>query len=73
MREIENKEQKNANIKASMKETLNRRKSQFCRVYELKIQKNRLSAKQKKQLKMIFIEAKWIYNDILNWIIKFKN
>ena len=41
MREIENREQKNANIKASMKETLNRRKSQFCRVYELKIQKNR--------------------------------
>ena len=67
MREIENREQKNANIKASMKETLNRRKSQFCRVYELKIQKNRLSTKQKEQLKMIFIEAKWIYNDILNW------
>lgn len=67
MRVIENKEQKNANIKVSMKETLKRRKSQFCRVYELKIQKNRLSRLQKEQLKMIFIEAKWIYNDILNW------
>ena len=67
MRQIADKNKKNANIKASMKETLKRRKSQFCRVYELKIQKNRLSNKQKEQLKMLFVEAKWIYNDILNW------
>ncbi|MCQ2975058.1 MAG: transposase [Bacteroidales bacterium] len=67
MRQIENKLEKNNNIKASMKETLNRRKSQFCRIYELKIQNNKLSAKQKEQLKMLFVEAKWLYNDILNW------
>lgn len=67
MRKIENKEQKNSKIKAAIRETLNRRKYQFCRVYELKIQTNRLSAKQKEQLKMLFVEAKWLYNDILNW------
>ena len=67
MRKIENKEKKNANIGASMKATLEKRKSQFCRVFELKIQKNKLSKEQKEQLKMIFVEAKWIYNDILNW------
>lgn len=58
---------KNNKIKETMSATLNRRKQQFCRVYEIKIQKNALSSKQKEQLKMIFIEAKWLYNDILNY------
>jgi putative transposase len=28
---------------------------------------NALSNKQKEQLKMMFVEGKWLYNDILNW------
>lgn len=59
--------EKNKAIKASMIETGIKRQSQVCRVYKCKIQTNKLSAKQKLQLKMMFVEAKWIWNDILNW------
>lgn len=58
---------KNESIKKSMQETYNRRKSQVCRVYKCKIQYNALSERQKTQLKMMFVEAKWLYNDILRW------
>ena len=58
---------KNASIKEAMKETHERRRSQVCRVYTLKIQYNALSARQKEDLRMLFLEAKWLYNDILNY------
>ena len=58
---------KNASIKEAMKATHEKRKSQVCRVYMLKIQRNKLSARQKEDLKMLFVEAKWLYNDILNY------
>ena len=58
---------KNASIKEAMKTTHEKRKSQVCRVYMLKIQYNKLSARQKEDLKMLFVEAKWLYNDILNY------
>jgi putative transposase len=58
---------KNDNIKKTMKETMNRRSSQSCFVYKVKIDESRLSKKQKEQLKMLFVEAKWFYNDILNY------
>lgn len=58
---------KNASIKEAMKATHEKRKSQVCRVYMLKIQRNALSARQKADLKMLFVEAKWLYNDILNY------
>lgn len=58
---------KNASIKEAMKATHNKRKSQLCRVYMLKIQKNALSNRQREDLKMLFVEAKWLYNDILNY------
>ena len=57
--------EKNNNIKKSMKETCLRRMSQMCKVFVVKIDESRLTTKQSEQLKMLFVEAKWIYNDIL--------
>lgn len=59
---------KNKNIASSMAATMSKRKRQQCRVYKVKIDESRLSAKQKEQLKMLFVEAKWLYNDCLNWL-----
>ena len=59
---------KNKNIASSMAATMAKRKVQQCRVYKVKIDESRLSAKQKEQLKMLFVEAKWLYNDCLNWL-----
>ena len=61
------KQEKNSNIKKSMQKTLERRSLQKCFVYKVKIDESRLSKKQKEQLKMLFVEAKWLYNDILNY------
>ena len=58
---------KNENIKKSMRETCLRRMSQTCKVYTVKIDESRLSVRQAEQLKMLFVEAKWMYNDILNY------
>ena len=58
---------KNENIKKSMQATLEKRSSQTCFVYRIKIVESHLSIKQKEQLKMLFVEAKWLYNDILNY------
>ena len=59
--------QKNLAIKMAGNETRIRHKSQVCRTYMCKVQMNALSIAQKEQLKMMFVEAKWLYNDILNW------
>ena len=59
--------EKNNNIKKSMKETCLRRMSQICKVFTVKIDESRLTKKQAEQLKMLFVEAKWIYNDILTF------
>lgn len=40
--------------------------SQRCRTINLKIQKNKLNKQQQEHLFMLFVEAKWIYNHILN-------
>lgn len=58
---------KNMKIKQSITETRNRRKSQICRVYTVKIDESSLSKKQKEHLKMLFVEAKWVANDIINY------
>ena len=58
---------KNENIKKSMRETCLRRMSQTCKVYTVKIDESRLSTRQQEQLKMLFVEAKWIYNDALTF------
>lgn len=57
--------EKNARIKATMKETRQRRATQTCRVFDLKIITNNLSNKQKEALERVFLEAKWLRNDCL--------
>ena len=59
--------EKNIKIAQSMKATREKRVSQICRVFQCKIQRNKLSARQKEELKMLFVEGKWCYNAILNF------
>lgn len=58
---------KNETIKKSLLETRMKRASQVCRVFMVKVDESKLKAKQKEQLKMLFVEAKRLYNHILNW------
>jgi putative transposase len=58
---------KNIHIKESMLATMNKRNNQKCSVYTIKIDESKLTTKQKEHLKMLFIEAKWIANDIIHW------
>ena len=57
---------KSEKIRQSLKETREKRLSQDCRVFELKIVKNKFSRKTKKDLSKLFLEAKWLYNNILS-------
>ena len=57
---------KNKNIALRIKATRAKRLNQICRVYTIKIDESRLSKLQKEQLKMLFVEAKWIYNYVLS-------
>ena len=59
--------EKNLKIRDSLAQTRAKRKSQICRVFDLKINESKLSKRQKEDLKMQFVESKWLYNDILNW------
>jgi len=52
-------------IKQTLKETKLKRRSQKCKVFTVKIDESRLNNKEKEQLKMFFVEAKWLYNNIL--------
>ena len=56
---------KNEQIKESLARTALKRKSQICRVFKVKIDESKLSKRQKEQLKMLFVEAKWFYNWLL--------
>ena len=56
---------KNEQIKASIVKTALKRKSQICRVFKVKIDESKLSKRQKEELKMLFVEAKWFYNWLL--------
>ncbi len=53
---------KNETIKA----TKEKRKNQTCRVYEVKIDKSHLNSECTHHLKLLFLEAKWLYNYILS-------
>lgn len=59
-------QEKNDKIRNSMKATFEKRKSQVCRVFKCKIDESRLSKRQKEELKMLFVEAKWFYNWLLS-------
>ena len=58
--------EKNAQIKATLLATKERRKTQKCFVFSTKIDYRKLNKIQKEQLQMLFVEAKWVYNDIIN-------
>ena len=57
---------KSDKIRQSLKETREKRLSQDCRVFELKIDKSHLSRKTKKSLSRLFLESKWFYYNILS-------
>lgn len=54
---------KNQTIKNALKETRLRRRDQVCKQYELKIDQSHLNFETVKQLPLLFLEAKWLYND----------
>lgn len=58
--------EKNIQIKETYLATKARREYQVCRVFSVKVQENKLNAEQREALKMMFVEAKWMYNHILN-------
>ena len=58
--------EKNEKIKATRLATKERRKTQKCFVFSTKIDYRKLNKSQKEQLQMLFVEAKWVYNDIIN-------
>lgn len=59
---------KNAKIATTMRATQTRRKSQTVRVRTLKIATNRLTKQQKETIERLFLEAKWLRNDMLTWL-----
>jgi len=50
----------------SHKKTREKRKTQECSVYEIKLDKSHLSNAQKEFLSRLFLEAKWLYNCALS-------
>lgn len=53
---------KNQRIKEAGIFTREKRKSQICKTYEMKIVENKLSKAKKDTLDRIFLECKWLYN-----------
>jgi putative transposase len=56
---------KNEAIKASVKATIARRRQQCCRVFTVKLDRSHLNMETLHHLRMLFLEAKWLYNHIL--------
>ncbi len=59
-------EEKKNKIKQTMAETREKRKSQMCKVFPLKVVTSHLNKSEQEILKMFFVEAKWLYNHILS-------
>ena len=59
-------DKKRNKIRESRAKTFDKRLSQICKCYELKINYKRLNSKQKEELEMLFVEGKWFYNHVLN-------
>ena len=64
---------KNDRIKQSLANTRMKRSGQRCVVYKFKINESKLNSKQKNQLKMMFVEGKWLYNYIVANIYENEN
>ena len=58
-------QEKNRAISNAISATRKKRKSQVCKVFKFKIDRDSLNKEQKESLKMFFIEAKRVYNYIL--------
>lgn len=61
-----NNTDKNTKIKETYLATLAKREHQCVRVFKVKVQENKLNKEQAQHLKMLFVEAKWMKNHILN-------
>ena len=59
---------RNNRIREQGRLTREKRRSQICRVYRVKIDISHLNEAQKFHLKMLFVEAKWLYNDALTFM-----
>ncbi|MBR1438967.1 MAG: transposase [Synergistaceae bacterium] len=59
---------KNNRIREQGRQTREKRKNQICRVYRVKIDFSHLNNMQRVRLKMLFVEAKWLYNDVLTFM-----
>ena len=59
--------EKNKRIADTSKATRQRRKSQKCHTFKFKVDKRRLTNKQREYLFMMFVEAKWVYNYITQY------
>lgn len=57
---------KNLKIKETLQKTRQKRSSQKCMVFKFKINKSKLSKKQKEELEMMFVEGKWFYNNVIS-------
>ncbi len=60
------REIKNQQIKDTLAKTREKRKTQKCIVFELKLDSSHFNLKTKEALKMMFVEAKWLYNFYLS-------
>lgn len=58
--------EKRDKIKQTRLETEERRKSQVCKTYILKLDKSHLSKQKRDQFRKLFLEVKWLYNYILS-------
>lgn len=57
---------KNRTIKATLAATKAHRKTQVCRVYELKVNRAKINTASRAHLERLFLEAKWFYNWMLS-------
>ena len=53
---------KNERIKATLKDTKERRKHMLCRVYIVKLDRSHVNQDSLTRLRLLFLEAKWLYN-----------
>ena len=58
--------ERNKLIGENGRHTREKRKAQICKTFRFKVDWNRLNKRQKECLKMMFVEAKWIYNYIIS-------
>ncbi|MBQ9594552.1 MAG: hypothetical protein IJR35_01695, partial [Synergistaceae bacterium] len=59
---------KNERIREASKTTKLRRKEQVCRVWRVKIDFSHLNSQQQNAIKMLFVEAKRLHNDIITFM-----